>query len=520
MMFTGKEILKITDSAVLANSSTDDFVVTSVVTDSRVDCSGALFVALSGENFDGHDYLDKAISSGATALCVSAEYADFSKVPEDVPVVIVEDTLAAYQALARHHREKMDCTVIGITGSSGKTSTKEILKTILVQAFGADAVLATEGNTNNHVGVPQNLFKLTDQHRFAVIEMGTNHPGEIEVLANTALPDISVISSIGNAHIEFFGDTDGVAKEKSAIFAGYPDSAGNIKTPIAIFPAYGEGNKVLREEAGSELYTFSCFGAETPDESPSEILPTGENPVLTPKQETTDLQYEYLGGNLHGSSFRLINRNSITAPRTHRLTDSPTHGLTDSQTHDPHMSPSWSDSIQWPLQGAYQVSNAAAAALAALAVGVTEHDIEKAFTKCSLPGMRMSITEKDGITWINDAYNANPDSVKATLEWLVEFANMPNMKIILGDMLEIGEASGKFHREVLEYALSKLPQAGIFGVGPIMSKAVSESSELSEKVVFYSDSDEAAKELANVIQSGDMIFLKASRGIKLEKICQ
>ena len=501
-MFTGKEILKIINNAKLANNHNDDFSVTSVVTDSRQNCEGALFLALAGENFDGHDYLDKALKSGAAALCISAKFANFNSYPDSVPIIIVEDTLLAYQLLARHHREKMDCTVIGITGSSGKTSTKEILKAILVHSFGSDAVLATEGNTNNHIGGPQNLLKLNSKHRYAVIEMGTNHPGEIEVLARTALPDISVISSIGNAHIEFFGNTDGVAREKSAIFAGYPDSSGDIKIPIAIFPTTGEGNAVLREKSGPESYTFACFGVST-GQSPRSSSGVS---APTPKHETADLQYEYLGGNLHGSSFRLIN---------HR-TPAQTHGLTDLQTH---LSPSWSNSIHWHLQGSHQAANASAAALAVLAVGVSAHDIESGLKECSLPGMRMRITEKDGITWINDAYNANPDSVKATLDWLSEFADLPNVKIVLGDMLEIGEASLFFHNQVLYYALKKLTKPQFFCVGKEMSKAVLASVELQSRVTCFTDSEIAAEEISTIIQTGDIVFLKGSRGIKLEKIC-
>lgn len=459
-MFTGKEILK-----VLPNAECEfrDFTVSSVVTDSRKDCTGALFVALVGEIFDGHDYLEKAVSSGASALLISK--APNTLLPDELPVIQVADTLTAYQLLARNHREKMDCKVIGVTGSSGKTSTKEIIKAILVPVFGSEAVLATEGNTNNHIGVPQNLLKLTAQHRFAVIEMGTNHPGEIEVLARTALPDISVISSVGNAHIEFLGSIDGVAREKSAIFAGYPDSTGDIKVPIAVFPASGKGNAVMREEAGPEFYTFGTQDA--------------------------DLIYEYLGGNLHGSSFRLTSE----------------HG-------------SWSDSVQWSLQGEHQASNAAAAALTTSIAGVSEADIEAAFKKCTLPGMRMSITEKAGITWINDAYNANPDSVKATLDWLAEFANVSNMKIVLGDMLEIGEQADFFHLQVLEYALEKLPRASVFAVGEEMSKVLVKNPQLQTEIKSFLDSGLAAKELPSIFKPGDMIFLKASRGTKLEKILE
>lgn len=465
-MFTGEEILKILPQA---QCQIRNFSVNSVITDSRKDCNGALFVALRGENFDGHDYLEKASAAGAKAFLVS-KTKDLC-LPAKYPIIQVPDTLKAYQMLARHHRQKMGCLVVGITGSSGKTSTKEILKTIMVHAFGREAVLATENNTNNHVGVPQNLLKLNKNHRFAIIEMGTNHPGEIKTLAETALPDISVISSIGNAHIEFLGSIDGVAREKASILNAYHDSEGNIDVPVAIFPEDGPGNNVLRGQAGQEFYTFGT--------------------------ENADLIFKYLGGNLQGSSFRLdYGKSSRNQPR---------YG-------------NWSHSTQWRLHGAHQVSNAAAAALAALACGISEADIEAAFTECSLPGMRMSITEKDDITWINDAYNANPDSVEATLNWLAEFANKPTLKVVLGDMLEIGEQSDFFHQRVLRYALAKLPAANFFAVGKIMTKTVATDAELTGKVLTYTDSETAAVRLNKLIQPGDMVFLKASRGINLEKI--
>lgn len=465
-MFNGEEILNILPDAKCENSN---FHVNKVVTDSRKDCKGALFVALVGDTLDGHDYLENAISSGATALLISKP--PKCSLPTDFPVISTSDTLKAYQSLAFYHRKKMKSKVIGVTGSSGKTSTKEIIKTILVHAFGEDAVLATEGNTNNHIGVPQNLLKIKQHHRFAIIEMGTNHPGEIEVLAQTALPDISVISSIGNAHIEFLGSIEGVASEKSAIFAGYPDSSGQINIPVAVFPASGPGTSILKKNSGPECYTFGT--------------------------ENSDLLFEYLGGNLRGSSFRLTYGNTANGELG---------------------TGKWSNAIQWPLHGAHQASNAAAAALTSLLSGVSESDIESAFKECVLPGMRMSITEKAGMIWINDAYNANPDSVRATLDWLAEFADFSKTKVILGDMLEIGNKAEFFHQQVLEYALHKLPGSQIFGVGPMMSEVISRQSGLGSKIISYANSEKAAIEIKKKIQAGDMLFLKASRGIKLEKI--
>ena len=191
--------------------------VMSVSTSSK-DCRGALFVALKGERVDAHQFLSDAAGAGAAAVCVRRNF-PVADLPAGVDALRVEDTLAAYQALARFHRRRLKgLKVVALTGSSGKTSTKDILRCVLAAGFGADAVHATEGNTNNHVGVPQNLLRLNGSHRLAIIEMGTNHPGEIAVLTSIAEPDIAIVVSIGHAHLEFFKDTNGVAREKGAIF--------------------------------------------------------------------------------------------------------------------------------------------------------------------------------------------------------------------------------------------------------------------------------------------------------------
>ena len=201
-----------------------DATVDEIVTDTRVPMKNALFIALAGERFDAHDYLADAIRNGAALLCVNRAQAD--KVPPGAAAVLVKSTLEAYQALAGYHRNRFsDLKVAALTGSCGKTTTKEILRTIFEFVAGKEHVLATQGNTNNQIGVPQNLLKLNPNHQYAVIEMGTNHPGEIWPIAEIAAPETAIVVSIGNCHLEFFHDLDGVASEKSNIF--FPDSVRN-----------------------------------------------------------------------------------------------------------------------------------------------------------------------------------------------------------------------------------------------------------------------------------------------------
>lgn len=470
-MFTCKEILAIVENSSLQNDNSDDLIIDNVVTDTRKSCKGSLFIALTGDNFDGHHYLDQAVASGAVAVCVSEDFNKKNSLSLKIPTIIVPNTLLAYQSLAKAHRLKMtNCKIIAITGSSGKTSTKEILKTILEETFGSDCVLATEGNTNNHIGVPQNLLRIDEKHSFAIIEMGTNHPGEIEVLARIAIPDIAIITSIGNAHIEYLKDIAGVAKEKSAIFGGYHKENGEIKYPVGVVPAYGNGIKELYKHLPSNCFMFA------PDE--------------VQNQWNANIYYQYLGGNLNGSKFKFISNDNVKL----------------------------SDSIQWKLHGKHQVSNATAAMLAATILGASIEEIQNGLPKCSLPGMRMQITKKNDITWINDAYNANPESVIATLDWLAEFADQKHLKIILGDMLEIGKKSSFFHKKIIEHALKKFPNAKIFVVGSHMYQAVQAEPDLYNKIIAFKVIEAAISPLQNELSPNDSVFLKGSRGVALEKI--
>ncbi|MFA6567074.1 MAG: UDP-N-acetylmuramoyl-tripeptide--D-alanyl-D-alanine ligase [Victivallales bacterium] len=439
-----------------------------ISTDSRKDCRNSIFFALKGENFDAHDCLDAAVANGAAALCLSKSRMKELEIPGNIPVLIVKDTLKAYQTLAHQHRKKLDLKLIALTGSSGKTSTKEILRAILAYAFGEDKVYATQGNTNNHVGVPQNLLSLTGAHKYAIIEMGTNHPGEIEVLSGIAEPDMGVVVSIGNAHIEFFGNLDGVAKEKSAIFAKMHESG------TAVIPAGGAGSQIL-DTATGEFKTLR-FGNE--------------------KDADADLSVKYLGGDMAGGSFELYWKNCELRK-----------------------------TVKWHLPGKHQAINAGAAVLAANAVGVSPELAAEALNNgVELPGMRMRIRKKDGATWINDAYNANPDSMKAGLEWLAEAMSANPSKesrifVILGDMLEMGEAGPPAHNEILKSAAELMPGCMLIAVGPLMGEAA-KNMEIGTGVSLrdFPDSEEAAKYVKTKIKRNDVIFLKGSRGMKLEKI--
>ena len=432
-------------------------VIDIVSTDSRKAQENMLFFALEGERFDAHDFLEDAVRNGAVLLCVSAKKAN--KIPFGASALLVEDTLKAYQALAAYHRNRFPALkVIALTGSSGKTSSKEILRSIFQHVYGKDHVLATEGNTNNQIGVPQNLLKLNEDHQVAIIEMGTNHHGEIEPLARIALPEAALIVSIGSCHLEFLKDLNGVATEKSHIFV--PET---VKT--AVFPAGCGGQSIIEQTAAhvSEKVRFSdAPGAE--------------------------LQMIYHGGNIDGSSFELIDHRSGDRVR-----------------------------VQWNLPGRHQAMNAAGAAGIALASGLTLEQIAEGIRTVNLPGLRMKKTEHGGALWLNDAYNANPDSMCAALGWLAEFADPAHLVLALGDMAEIGKDSMRSHIRVLTYAYETFPGARIAAVGFRMTEALTAMSMVvPKKITAFPSAGEAVEGVRNMVREGDLVFLKGSRSTGLE----
>lgn len=447
--FTFGEALRITGGIPLGPFDPEK-VFTAVSTDTRESMPDALFIALKGDSFDAHLFLADAVRMGAVLLCI--DRGESARLPDGVPAIGVDSTLSAYQAVAAAHRAKFpDLRVAALTGSCGKTGTKEALRAIFNAAFGKDHVLATEGNTNNQIGVPRNLLRLTSEHRIAVLEAGTNHHGEIAPLAACIRPDNALIVSIRSCHLENLGSLEGVAQEKSNIFSTLPPEGGGV------IPYSCAGGDILRKAlAGHRILTFG------------------------PEPEA-DYRAEYLGGDLHGASFRL----HVRATGEEAL-------------------------VHWSVPGAHQASNAAGAAALASFFGVSLAKAAEGLSGTTLPGMRMRVTEHGGATWINDAYNANPDSMAASLGWLHEFADDSKLVLALGDMLELGTDSHKLHAATLAKARELFPRARIIAIGERMT-AVGRDAD-----IFFPDSKAAAKEILSCVKPGDTVFLKASRSTKLE----
>lgn len=440
--------------------------VLSVSTDTRRKMDGALFVALSGEKFDAHSFLADAVEMGAGLLCIEEEKKELA--PAGIPLLLVKDTLKAYQNIANYHRKRFpQLTLVALTGSYGKTSTKEALRAIFSAHYGKESVLATEGNTNNQVGVPRNLLALEPRHKAAVIEMGTNHFGEIAPLAECAAGTGAMIVSIGSCHLEFFLDHAGVAREKSNIFTTLPPRGGKIVIPEEV--PEKEILLAAAEKSAASIYTF------------------GES-------EKADMGVKYLGGNLEGSSFELYDR---TGEKEEKAV------------------------VRWTLSGKHQACNAAGAAAMARHFGIPLKTIAEGLTNTVLPGMRMRQTRHGGALWLNDAYNANPDSMRSGLLWLADFADPARTVLVLGDMGELGDNALREHMKCLAFARLLFPSTVICCIGRRMMEALS--------LLYPGTPDPAAggfsepgKEALAFIEKhageGSIVYLKGSRSTALEKL--
>jgi len=352
-----------------------DAAFTRVVTDSRTLQPGDLFVALKGDNFDGHGFVAAALAAGAAGAIVSR------RVDCALPQLVVADTLAALQDYAAHWRRRFDLPVVAVTGSNGKTTTKQLLASVFAAR---GPVLATQGNLNNHIGVPLTLLGLRPEHRTAVIEMGANHLGEIALLAELAKPDVGVVTQAGDAHLEGFGSREGVARGKGELFACLGHGVAVINADDAYAPLWRD----LARHAS--VLTFG-FG------------------------EDADVRALQLQPDATGTQFEL-------------------------------RAPNGRQSVCLPLPGRHNVANALAAAACGVALSLDLAQIAEGLARVDAPSGRLSWkTTPQGARLLDDSYNANPSSLRAGLELL---AAMPGQRwAILGGMAELGPAAADLHAE-------------------------------------------------------------------------
>ncbi|MGH8443413.1 MAG: UDP-N-acetylmuramoyl-tripeptide--D-alanyl-D-alanine ligase [Nevskiaceae bacterium] len=380
-----------------------DVRFTRVTTDTRTLAPGDLFVALKGERFDGHEFIEQARKGGAAGALVAEAQ------PSNLPQVVVKDTLAGLQEYAISWRGDFHIPVVGVTGSNGKTTVKQMLSSICARR---GPVLATAGNLNNHIGVPLTLLSLREEHKTAIIEMGANHHGEIARLAEIARPAIGVVTNAGDAHLEGFGSREGVAEAKGELFAALGENG------IAVINADDDFAPLWRELAReADVITFGLSG---------DANVRAENVHGEPPEAPTGMEFE------------------LQTPVGHQ-------------------------SATLPLPGLHNVRNALAAAACAVALGVDSRDIALGLMAVRpAPGRLAWRRAHNGARLLDDSYNANPTSLRAGLELLV--AVNARRWLVLGGMAELGRGADQMHHAAGEDARA-LGIERLYSLGPLARHA-------------------------------------------------
>lgn len=430
-------------------------VFTRVCTDSRSVQPGDLFIALAGERFDGHEFLAHAAKQGAAALVMGLSRA--AALPPGAAGILVDDTRAALAQLAARYRQDFDLPMVAVGGSNGKTSTKELLARLLRQQF---PTLASEASFNNDIGVPLTLLRLEKQHRAAVVEVGTNHPGELAPLLGIIRPQFGVITSIGREHLEFFGNLEGVAREEGTLAEMLP------------------GDGVLFLNGDSPF--MDGIAARTRARVERVGIGAGN-----------DWRVTVLGMDLRGARFL------VEAPRA-----------------------DFCGEFQMPLLGRHQVVNAVLAMAVAAAIGVSAEQVRAGLAAAVPAKMRLQLTEMNGFQVLNDAYNANADSMLAALETLKDLPCPGRRVAVLGDMAELGEQSEPAHAEVGRFAaISGVGRLICLGKHAATVAGAARANGLAD-VREFPDAETALAVIRGLVVPGDLVLVKASRSARLERVVE
>ncbi|WP_323143044.1 UDP-N-acetylmuramoyl-tripeptide--D-alanyl-D-alanine ligase [Massilia phyllosphaerae] len=464
---------------------TRDASFDSVSTDSRQAASGALFVALRGETFDAHDFLDQVAGRGVAAVVVETLPAGFP-----LPALVVPDTLVALGRIGNAWRRQFDIPLIGVTGSNGKTTVKEMIASILAAAFGVDARLATQGNLNNEIGVPLTVMRLTGMHHAAVVELGMNHPGEIARLAAIAAPTVALVNNAQREHQEFMHTVEAVARENGAVLAALPADG------VAVFPGDDEYTGLWRALAGdrevltfglsddcdvSATYTANSFGNDL-----SVKLKTSPLRRQGPKFAGADGDSTNLGPRLRGGDGQTDVAENVATQFTIRLAAAGTHN----------------------------VRNALAACACALAAGIPVEAIVRGLEAFAPVNGRLQRKQAtNGAVVIDDSYNANPDSVRAAIDVL---AQAPSPRIlVLGDMGEVGTQGPEFHEEIGAYAAHR-------GIDTVLATGDLARHMTGSGAQHYEQFDDLLAALDKQLgsKSDATVLVKGSRFMKMERVVQ
>ncbi|MTI69803.1 MAG: UDP-N-acetylmuramoyl-tripeptide--D-alanyl-D-alanine ligase [Firmicutes bacterium] len=423
-----------------------------VSTDTRTIKKDQLFIPIKGEQFNGHNFIKSAESKGACA----ALWCESEPTPDtDIPLIFVKDTVTAIQTLAKKYREELSMKVIGITGTNGKTSTKDILASILETKY---KTYKTQGNLNNHLGVPLTLLSIDEDTEMAVIEMGMSCLGEIELLSKIAKPDAAIITNVGNAHLLDLKTIDNIIKAKLEIVKGLKQNG--------LFVCNGDNPSLIKEVNNLKLnQNFITFG----------------------KRESNDYSVKVKSFDKKGISF------------TFNKEKSPVFFL--------------------PLLGKHQIFNATSAIIIAKYFNIDFDLVKKGLLNLNLTKMRSELIKGEDFDILNDSYNSNPESTKAALDTIYSLNSYSQKIVVFGDMLELGEKEIDMHKEIgNKIDLNKLDY--FFTIGHLAKHAGIEAKikEGKCKVLSFMNKKELIKTIKRVVKKDSIILLKASRGMKLEEV--
>lgn len=442
----------------LSEGVPEALMVQGVSTDSRTLEIGSLFIPLVGERFDGHEYVAEAVKRGAAAALWQENHPQAP--PENLPVIWVKDTLEALQELARQYRNQLNVRIVGVTGSNGKTTTKDMTASLLGTTY---RVHKTKGNFNNHIGLPLTLLQMDESTEMAVIEMGMSGRGEIEFLSKLVRPEAAIITNIGESHLLQLGTRENIARAKTEILSGLK--------PGGLFVYNGDEpliEKVLPEAEQPENVLRYRFG-EGPD---NDIYPI----VIMSEQDGS-----FFKTNLPGSGHYRI-----------------------------------------PLLGQHNIINALAAVAVSKFMGVQDNDIAEGFRKLEMTSMRIELVKaRSGAVLLNDAYNASPTSMRAAIQMLKDLSGYRRKLVVLGDMLELGPDEVRYHEEI-GALLTPDEIDKVYAHGTLAKHLASEANKgmPSGRVHWFEDKDLMIDALASEVRDGDAVLVKGSRGMKLETVVQ
>lgn len=449
---TIKEIENTVRGTLFNNDKEHNTIISGISIDSRTLSKGELYIPIKGENFDGHDFIEQAMKKGAIACLTEKE----ENIRDNTNIILVNDTLIALHDLALYYRNKFNIPFVAITGSSGKTTTKDMLASVLNQKFN---ILKTQGNFNNEIGLPLTIFQLDNYHEMAIIEMGMSNLGEIKRLVNMVFPDIAIITNIGLTHIENLGSQENIFNAKKEIFDTLKEDQ------LALL----NGDDDYLSSIKDDIFKVALVGI---------------------KGKKLNLKAKDIKRKENSISFTIEDENK--------------------KIEEFHLN----------LPGIHNIYNCLFAIYIGKYYGLNYKEIQAGLNQFKPSKMRMDIFETGKVKIINDVYNANPDSMKAALNALKDSGKNRRKIAVLGDMLEMGKWAEEAHYEIgktiselkIDILIGVGQNAQFYKNGAI-SNGLSKNNAIS----FMSNNDAIAY-LDSIIRDGDVILIKGSRGMKMEEI--